>query len=843
MIKKNTIYELADIKNKVWQALDILRSDSNFNGTGDYHFLLLLLTLQTEGSLNKFDFSEQLDFRKEIGYAIIKLKSLNEEAFIALNEVYTPIIYKLNNRIIEHLVRFSRGLNQNILKNNFPEIFDDLLYKLSKINGRYAGESLLPIEISRFVVALAELPRKAKVYNPFAGSASFAVFFNEGQTYIGQENNLTTWAIGYLRILAHQRKGVTNFIKGDSIYAWNPTVEEVTGNPLKFDLIVSNPPMGYRLKGDFGLIQSSEHFIIEKGIKELTSDGKLIVIVSLRFLFDSNAEQNIKHYLIHQDLIETVILLPGGLLPNTSLSIAILVINKKKKEKGVVKFIDAKYCIKKISPKEKQLDETLLMQVYSSHEAKDSVRIVPNEMIARNHYNLSVPRYFMKSFEGVQLLELLNPVFKNNSKGNEKGKFVQIRNLQVDKFNYTLDLSSFENVKINLLSQVIGESCLLIASVGGKLKATYFNYTGETIYIHRNIYAFKVNEDIVDLDYLINELYADSTKEQLTSLFTGNVMASLKKEDFLSIKIELPSKSEQKAKLKGVLESLAEEKKQELAAFHKIHGLENAILEQNAYLRHSLAGASTNLKGAFKSIKKIIEDQIEPLVPGMMDFKETPSHVLEFKKLLDILQVNVDKITQTTSRVTNTSNPVEGMELYPLEIFDFLANYYMQKLGIGNLPFKLSFRYDEEAFMDENGGIVNTYILANKDLLTNLLDNLIQNAEQHAFPGHSNNRIEIYLMINSDDKINTDITILVSNTGKPFPEDFTLSDFTRNGSTAGDNGGDGYGGWLINQIVKYFNGKLDIVDEEFIEGIPEVPVITSVEISIPITQFETNENL
>jgi type I restriction enzyme M protein len=811
MIKKNSIYEVADIKNKIWQALDILRNDKNFNGTEDYHFLLLLLILQKEGALNEFDFSGDLDFKKEIYLAFIRLDSLDTETIKALLLAYRPVISKLNNEIIENLVRFSRGLNQNILKNNFPEIFDDLLYKLSKINGRNAGESLLPIEISRFVCALAELPRKAKVYNPFAGSASFAVFFNEGQSYVGQENNLTTWAIGYLRILAHQRNGVTDFKNGDSIREWNPTVDQITGNPQKFDLIVSNPPLGSRLKGDFGFIQSSEHFIIEKGIKELTSDGKLIVIVSLRFLFDSSAEQNIRHYLIHQDLIETVILLPGGLLPNTSLSIAILVINKKKKDKGVVKFIDAKYCIVKISPKEKQLDEKLLMQVYRSHEANDAVRIVPNEIIVRNNYNLLVPRYFMKSFEGVQLLELLNPVVRNNSRGNEKGKFVQIRDLRVDKFNYTLDLSSFEIVKINLLSQVIVESCLLIASIGGKLKATYFHYTGESIYIHRNVYAFKVNEDIIDIDYLINELYADNTKEQLASLFTGAVMASLRKEDFLSIKIELPSKAEQRAKVKGVLESLAEEKKQELAAFNKIHGLENALLEQNAYLRHSLAGASTNLKGAFKSIKKIIEDQVEPLVPGIMHFKETPSHVLEFKKLMEILQVNVDKITQTTSRVTNTSNPVEGIQLYPVEIFDFLETYCKQKNGIGNLPYSLVFQYDAGAFVDENAEIINTYILANKDLLTDLLDNVIQNAKQHAFPGYSNNRIEIYLMTNSDDNVNSDITFLVSNTGKRFPEDFTLSDFTRSGSTAGDNGGDGYGGWLINQIIKYFKGTMDII--------------------------------
>jgi len=54
------------------------------------------------------------------------------------------------------------------------------------------------------------LPSGAKVYNPFAGLASFGVFLDGGQHYFGQEYNSTTWAIGYLRILAYELEGLTD---------------------------------------------------------------------------------------------------------------------------------------------------------------------------------------------------------------------------------------------------------------------------------------------------------------------------------------------------------------------------------------------------------------------------------------------------------------------------------------------------------------------------------------------------------------------------------------------------------------------------------------------------------
>ena len=60
----------------------------------------------------------------------------------------------------------------------------------------------------RFICGLFELPEGAKVFNPFAGLASFGVNLDKGQDYFGQELNQKTWALGALRLMAYERQVV-----------------------------------------------------------------------------------------------------------------------------------------------------------------------------------------------------------------------------------------------------------------------------------------------------------------------------------------------------------------------------------------------------------------------------------------------------------------------------------------------------------------------------------------------------------------------------------------------------------------------------------------------------------
>ena len=78
----------------------------------------------------------------------------------------------------------NQKLDQFTIDSEF--IFENLLYRLSESQGKRSGEFLLPVEITKLVVELAAVPSFAKVYNPFAGLASFGSYL-QGQEYFGQE--------------------------------------------------------------------------------------------------------------------------------------------------------------------------------------------------------------------------------------------------------------------------------------------------------------------------------------------------------------------------------------------------------------------------------------------------------------------------------------------------------------------------------------------------------------------------------------------------------------------------------------------------------------------------------
>ena len=106
------------------------------------------------------------------------------------------------------------------------------------------------------------------------------------------------------------------------------------------------------------------------------------------------------------------------------------------------------------------------------------------------------------------------------------------------------------------------------------------------------------------------------------------------------------------------------------------------------------------------------------------------------------------------------------------------------------------------------------------------------------------NEIEIWLS-KDDFLVKNGFSICFSNNGKPLPENFSFETFINRGITAGENAGNGFGGWYINEIVKYLNGGIEIIDETkpyiggaeyMIEGLS-----TTFEIHLPIMDTITYE--
>ena len=834
------------IQNTILTTLDKLYN-YGFGGR-QVSFILFILILLRDGFFNQYKPYDKNLTKAQLVKNSKKLRNDIKQHVESLTDknslksvlyFYLPVLEDLK----ENLYTIVQYLNENIdagrlLQENFTEIFDNTL---TKCMHHSQEEGIQALELTRLIIALSRLPKEATLYNPFAGDASLGVFLEDGYRYIGAERYEDTWAMGYMRLLVYGKGDRFEFKKTNSIYTdWNLQNE-------KYDFIVSKPLLGIRftnpITGRFGAIKNSEHFFIEKGIEGLTSNGKLIAVIPNGILFRKGSEYDLRKYLIENDLIEMLISFPRGLLLNTMIPFSVIVINKNKKQKGVIQFVNAESFIESMSKREKRIKDKELFSFIMEKRETDKSRIVGNEEIAQEDFNLSVQRYFQKKNEGLSLNEVASFIQGELAIEGQKGLFIKIKDLKNDKLEFKLETNNLEEIEIPKTAKKIARSCLLLAARWKTLKPTYFEFTGNPIFITPDCIALEIDESKIMIKYLIHELHSNSVNEQVESLRlpSGSVIPFIRKDDLLRVKIDLPSIKEQEARVKRVIQALAEEKRRENNLFNKIHGLENELIEQNTHLRHTLTAPSTTLKTTFSYVKEIILQKIQPKFPGLMDLKVTEDHKFSFGEYLTSIESDILRIAKIVENQLTVESYIYSKDLVSIEIIDFLSrftNKYKETKDLIN--FVINFDFDKENFSDIDGERIKIFILGNADLLSDMLDNLIDNAVKHAFNSDKQkNKIKISLMTSLNDNSDNEICITVSNTGKPFPNDFKKEQFIRKGIKAGKNSGDGFGGFYINEIIKRLEGNFEIINSDEDEG-DNSDFITHFDIKFPI--IETNED-
>lgn len=808
-----------DLKNKVWEIL------FQYRGTLDaanYPIILFLLSLLKDGIFEELNISNSDNLSEDINNSVEKLDKETAEAYKTLLEFYNPLINNYGGLIF--LIRSLKELDQTLLKRNFAELFEDLFYEVTKTTGRLSGEFLLPKEVSHFMCNLAEIPKNADVYNPFAGLGSFGVFLNNNPNYLGQEITKTVWAFGLLRILANKNAETSRYVLSDSINNWNPIPKYRSNNKPedylkypnengKFELIISNPPFRMIVPnftyGRFGKIRTVEHFVIERSIDSLKPNGKLIICISNGFLFRGGAERGLRQYLIENDLLEMIISFPGGLLMNTSIPVVIIVINKEKRSKEKVKFIDASKYIVNSGKREKRLNDHELNLLVSSTVESESLILVSNETIIANDYNLNVARYFVNEYEGVRLGDLgsIIPGKRINEFLKEKGTLIRHRDLKSNAIDFILDVENTEEVELPRYITRINESCLLFNTRDKNIKATYFEYNNTPIYLYNGIIAFKV-DPIINLEYLLIELNSSNTSEQVLSFTHGSIISKISQKDLLNIKINVPTIKEQKAKVEGVKQAVLESKKKEQAYHEELLVLKDESFREFASIKHTfrqyLNALKSNVAGTRLFVLNNQENGItlDTIYSKNLN-KSFGEHllglegtILSMSKMLtsfDTSNVNIiAKENDLIQLIKEAQNRFKNLELFQFE--------------------KVYFDKDSFAFGDEDDNIRAPIVLIDEDDFYRIFSNIVSNAIDHGFKDISKKHI-IRTSITFDEKESMCI-LEVSNNGKPIPKEFTLKDLTTSGEKTTDSKGTGMGGADIKNILKKYGGTLDLINIE-----------------------------
>lgn len=328
--------------------------------------------------------------------------------------------------LIEHFSRLplaNSAVNSDIL----GQAYEYLIKKFADATNKKAGEFYTPRSVVRLMVNILDPHEDETIYDPACGTGGMLLeaihHVREAGGNVrtlwgklfGQEKNLTTSSIARINLFLH---GVEDFqiVRGDTLRG--PAFFH--GDRLAtFECVIANPPFSLehwgedlwlndpygrnvagvppRSSGDFAWVQ---HMIASMQPKT----GRMAVVLPHGALFRMGVEGEIRRKLLERDLLEAVIGLGPNLFYGTGLAACILVFRAQKAEsrKERILIIDASRLYKR-GRNQNTLEAAHLEQILAWYrgytDVEGAARVVPLAEIARNDWNLNIPRYVQSASE------------------------------------------------------------------------------------------------------------------------------------------------------------------------------------------------------------------------------------------------------------------------------------------------------------------------------------------------------------------------------------------------------------------------------------------------------------
>jgi type I restriction enzyme M protein len=298
------------------------------------------------------------------------------------------------------------------------ETYIYLISRFASDAGKKAGEFYTPQSMSKLLAKLAQPKPGDTICDPACGSGSLLIeaaaeVGSHDYALYGQEVNGATWALARMNMFMHANDAAT-IEWGNTLT--NPTLLE--NDRLKqFDVVVANPPFSLdkwgaddaaadrhgrfwrgvppKSKGDYAFISH----MIETAKRQ---SGRVAVIVPHGVLFRGAAEGRIRQALIEENLLDAVIGLPANLFTTTGIPVAILVFDRSREAGGAndnrrdVVFIDASREFTAAKSRN-MLEEKHIAKILATYADRSETEwyshVASLDEIARNDYNLNIPRY------------------------------------------------------------------------------------------------------------------------------------------------------------------------------------------------------------------------------------------------------------------------------------------------------------------------------------------------------------------------------------------------------------------------------------------------------------------
>jgi|GEM_PF-1015750 len=751
--------------------------------------------------------------------------------------------------IINSLSHFETGKLDN---RKFGKIFEYLVQKsFSGTKGEY---HFTPQPIAELFGNLVDLEGVSKVYDPCAGLGGLLTEINKQSRnefihYFASDLNARVSWLGSLNLILN---GIKQFDYKNVDCLLDPF-------DLKFDLIISDLPLISRVNDSIDLDfirrlglpnpskKSGMSALVLHALSKLRPGGKAFLTVPEGFLSGKGYAEVTRRFLIDNGLIEAVISLPPHALnPYTSVKVSILCLNSRGTNQ--VKFIDGTKSFlagTELGSRTSSVDDIIEAYKWNNFDTRIST-VIPSSAIRRNECLLSVDRYSEIYREVGRLLEegnaqLLESVVAVRSGTSTKNIFehlddgsrlllsesqiqiIKAENLKKDILDVKItpqDVSNFVERDGSVERSILKEKCLLIARIGGNPKPTIFDPAdfNKQVAINRGVYALVPHKSSqISAEYLYYQFYSPFIQQQLANLRIGATIPHISISNLAKLVIPVVDSVEQNKLVSAQRANLIQLEREKIDERLRMLGYEKEVADKESdivrILVHQLRPTFLSLNSQVEVIMRVVEkNQLE-------DFREFSDGIPNFgdPELLALgiapnqpanysLKEICDKLLKDSKDINDKLTYVNKVMAFNLNKGDFqesgikaFITNRINEIRVNNpLPFRIEVSGEECS------------IEFNKESVGELVDQLVSNAQAHAFPdsGHHNNLVRFNIKTNKNSPV---VLIDYSNNGKDIK--ITLEQFTSPFQKSQGSKGSGIGGYYIKRIIEAHRGALFINDK------------------------------
>lgn len=657
----------------------------------------------------------------------------------------------------------------------------------------------------------------SEVFLPYAGASQFA-YLQPSCKYEGFELNPEAWAFSQIYLNSY---GINTSIEltGD--------MDKALLKGKQYDYIFSFPP--FLIGREARTVIDNLYLLATKSLKE---NGTMCCILPLSFCTASSGWFDLRKILLdyRNQYSAAVISLPRIVFPFATIETCLFILSKD--NQGKVLLVDAtsdKFCSQYDVAGTKEFDLkplSILEAVTGTHPDERYVWGGDASQLVGD-VNLLPSRYLIKNYlpqlkRGEQMMymrELVDIVHTGKTdRFKEDCQLLGMMELSTNYLNCDIT-SKMIPLKPNHIFRTIESNCLLAGFIGGKFKVgRIVDLSGRnSIALRHEIIPFRLTSNVVSEDFLLKSILSEYMAQQAKMMSGGLTISRIKAQDFLDLKIIVPSLEEQERACK------ADTKQTLTEAANKQKETDDEFRRDMHMKKHAIGQTIFNLNNWWKTLQRARKEG-----DGVVDDNAVigRSQKIVVKDIYDNIQQTIEQLQQQISKFDRGN----GLVTENISLTKFIENYiaehrspifrfaYDKADHYRNIMVDMEEVYDEKGrLIDIKGGREEEVTCENAvfapEALTIIFDNIISNACSHGFVGREEKPDENIIRIELTTE-GTDHIISISNNGMPVRDDVTENYvFRYNESTKHGKGHSGIGGYEVKHLMKEFDGDAEFISQ------------------------------